>query len=87
MNKNHLRTRGTISSWGYGSLPSNRKQTKNKKEDDYEGMFLFSKIGGIAVHCLIDTGVSLSTIHPTLYNRMAEKPLLSQSDVRLSMVD
>ena len=50
-------------------------------------MFLRAEIGGITVSCLIDTGSSLSTIHPALYNRMTEKPLLSESDVRLRMAD
>ena len=50
-------------------------------------MYLLAEIGGIAVNCLIDTGASLSTIHSALYNRMTEKPLLSQSDVRLRMAD
>ena len=50
-------------------------------------MFLKAEIGGIAVTCLIDTGSSLSTIHPALYNRLAEKPVLSESDVRLRMAD
>ena len=50
-------------------------------------MFLKAEIGGVAVNCLIDTGSSLSTIHPALYNRLAEKPVLSESDVRLRMAD
>ena len=69
-----------------GHSPATENRPKINK-DDYEGMFLLAEIGGIAVNCLIDTGASLSTIHPALYNRMTEKPLLSQSDVRLRMAD
>ena len=68
-----------------GHSPATENRPKSNK-DDYEGMFLLAEIGGIAVNCLIDTGAS-STIHPALYNRMTEKPLLSQSDVRLRMAD
>ena len=50
-------------------------------------MFLRAEIGSITVSCLIDTGSSLSTMHPALYNRMTEKPLLSESDVKLRMAD
>ena len=50
-------------------------------------MFIRAEIGGITVNCMIDTGSSLSTIHPALYNRMTEKTLLSESDVRLRMAD
>ena len=86
--KDPLRPRETFRGLGRGSHLSYRKQTKNTKDDAcYEGLFLQAEIGGISVTCLIDTGSSISTIHPALYNRMTEKQLLSSSDVRLRMVD
>lgn len=39
------------------------------------------------MNCLIDTGSSISTVHPALYNRMTQRHLLTPSDVRLRMAD
>ena len=71
---------------GQSSTTDNRP--KYETENFYEGLFLRATLGGIFVHCLLDTGSSVSVVHPALFDRMTGgKPSFSSTEVKRRMTD
>lgn len=62
----------------------------NEINDEHsKSLYLTLKVSGIKINCLIDTGSTLSIIHPQLFNSIQEerKPVLSKTSCNLRMAD
>ncbi|MES9884745.1 MAG: reverse transcriptase domain-containing protein [Sedimenticola sp.] len=58
-------------------------------DTDHDGLFILLKIGGRDVNCLVDTGSTLSVMHPSRYEAIPEqeRPKLATTDNNIRMAD
>jgi transposase InsO family protein/predicted aspartyl protease len=60
-----------------------------RNTDQQDGLYMPVKIGGVEINCLIDTGSTVTVLHPRKYHSMDEKrrPRLQEVAVKLRMAD
>jgi transposase InsO family protein/predicted aspartyl protease len=60
-----------------------------RNTDQQDGLYLPVNIGGVDINCLIDTGSTITVLHPRKYEAMSEdsRPPLEDEVVKLRMAD